>query len=188
MTFSFNQALHIFRLFFRISCVLDFHTVLLNWYILNQKSDIPISLSVNHQGDIPVRAHYFWPLMAKEKKKGNAQGKFNRLSRINADSTFSVFGNWLILKCYSSMIVYVLFMSSYYPPNTFVLGDVRCKHIPVRRKSSTELVISPPDISFCIRRSTYRACPAKCDKGLKVSINPIIAVSNSHDSPCDGHI
>ena len=37
---------------------------------------------------------------------------------------------------------YVLFMSRYYPPNAFVLGDVRCKYIPVR------LVNLPPDKIF----------------------------------------
>ena len=36
----------------------------------------------------------------------------------------------------------------YYPTNAFVLGDVRCKYIPVRRKFSAELVISPPDKIF----------------------------------------
>ena len=41
---------------------------------------------------------------------------------------------------------YVIFMSCYFPPNAFVLGDVRWKYIPVRSKSSARgLVISPPD-------------------------------------------
>ena len=40
---------------------------------------------------------------------------------------------------------YVLFMSCYYPPNAFLLGDVRCKYIPLRRKFSAGLGISPPD-------------------------------------------
>ena len=39
--------------------------------------------------------------------------------------------------CYQSkFVVYVLFMSCYYPPNAFVLGDVRCNYIPVRRTFS----------------------------------------------------
>ena len=33
-------------------------------------------------------------------------------------------------------------------PNAFVLDDVRCKYIPVRRNIFAELVISPPDNIF----------------------------------------
>ena len=36
-------------------------------------------------------------------------------------------------------------MSCYYLPNAFVLRDVRCKYIHVRRTFSAGLVISPPD-------------------------------------------
>ena len=40
------------------------------------------------------------------------------------------------------LFVNVLFsLFCYYPPNAFVLGDVRCKDIPARRKSSAGLVI-----------------------------------------------
>ena len=36
-------------------------------------------------------------------------------------------------------------MYRYYPPNAFMLVDVRCNYIPVRRTFSAGLVISPHD-------------------------------------------
>ena len=60
-------------------------------------------------------------------------------------------------KCYSSMFSFdVLFMSCYYPPNAFeLLGDVRYKYTPVRRKFSAGLVISPQD-KICVYTAMYR--------------------------------
>ena len=37
---------------------------------------------------------------------------------------------------------------SRYPPNAFVLADIRCKYIPVRRTFCAGLVILPPDKIF----------------------------------------
>ena len=57
-------------------------------------------------------------------------------------------------------------MSCYYPPNAFVLGNVRCKYIPVRRTFSAGLVISPPDIFF-VYGDVRRIDPAKCDRAFR---------------------
>ena len=57
-------------------------------------------------------------------------------------------------------------MSCYYPPNAFVLGDVRCKYIPVRCTFSARLVISPPDKIFVYYGDVRKADPAKCDRAF----------------------
>ena len=45
-----------------------------------------------------------------------------------------------------------------------VLGDVRCKYIPVRRKFSVGLVISPPDKIY---GDVRRADLAQCDRAFR---------------------
>ena len=46
------------------------------------------------------------------------------------------------------LFVNVRFLSFFYPPSAFVLGDVSCKNNPVRRTCAAGLVISPPDEIF----------------------------------------